>query len=553
MRPLATLLSLAILAGGTSARCNESGHFMVVASDKAAAEAGAQILRAGGSATDAAIAVQMVLTLVEPQASGIGGGAVLMHFDGASHEVITWDGRETAPAAVTSGAATDGIPAGGQAVGVPGAVKMLEALHHEHGRLPWADLMAPAIRLAEEGIPVSPSLAQAILARQAALQSQPAARAVFFTPEGIPLAAGSTLTNPALAQTLRAIAAGGANGLLRGPIAAEIATTVRGDAQPGLITTDDLAAYTPRRRPAACEPYRGRTICSTAPPGGGVLLLQALGLLDHFDLPALDPTGADAAELLIQAEQLALADRGRTIADPDFAAVPVDGVLNDGTLAAQARQIDPHHAIQPPQPDGDPVAEPVPAEAAQKPQPEHGTSSIAIVDAQGNAICMTSTIGGPFGSGLFVHGFPLNAALDDFTADPAPGGPQAANRMQPGKRPATAMAPAFVLDHDGRLLAVVGSTGGAHIPDFVLQAVVGSTDWHLDPAQALAQPHVGATRGPAELEEGTPAASLAASLQARGQAVQTMTMPSGTAMIALTPDGLVGATDPRGQGAVAGE
>jgi gamma-glutamyltranspeptidase/glutathione hydrolase len=541
MRPLATLLSLALLAGGTSAWAGEPGHFMVVASDQAAAEAGVQILRAGGSATDAAVAVQMVLTLVEPQASGIGGGAVLMHFDGVSHEVTTWDGRETAPAAATPEAAANGVPTGGQAVGVPGAVKMLEALHHEHGRLPWADLMAPAIRLAEQGIPVSPGLARAIAAQQAVLQDQPAARTVFFTPDGVPLAAGATLTNPALAQTLRAIAAGGANGLLRGPIAAEIATTVRGDTQPGLITTDDLAAYTPRRRPAACAPYRGRTICSTAPPGGGAVLLQALGLLDHFDLPALDPAGADAAELFIQAEELALADRARTLADPDFAAVPVERVLADGYLTALARQIDPHHAIQF-APRDDPA-----------PKPEHGTSTVAIVDAQGNAICMTSTLGGPFGSGLFVHGFPLNAALADFTIGPAAGDPPPANGMQPGKRPATAMAPAFVLDHDGPLLAVVGSTGGAHIPGFVLQAVAGLADWHMDPAQALAQPHVGASQGPAELEEGTSAAGLAPALQARGQPVLTMAMPSGTAMIALTPHGLAGATDPRGAGAVAGQ
>jgi gamma-glutamyltranspeptidase/glutathione hydrolase len=553
MRALAPLLSLAILASGTRAQCNEPGHFMIVASDKAAAEAGAQILRAGGSATDAAIAVQMALTVAEPQASGIGGGAVLLHFDGTSHEVTTWDGRETAPAATTASAATDSVPTGGQAVGVPGAVRMLEALHHDHGRLPWADLMAPAIHLAEQGVVVSPGLAQAIAARQAVLQTQPAARAVFFTPDGVPLAAGDTLTNPALAQTLRAIAATGANGLLRGPIAAEIATTVRGDAQPGLVTTDDLAAYTPRRRAAACQPYRGRTVCSIAPPGGGVVLLHTLGLLGHFNLPALDPASADTAELVIQAEQLAFADRARTLADPDFAAVPADAVLNDGYLTAQARRIDPHHAIQPSHPDAEPAATPMPAEATRKPPPEHGTSSVVIVDAEGNAVCMSSTIGGPFGSGLFVHGFPLNAALADFTADPAPGDPQPVNRTQPGKRPATAMAPAFVLDHDGRLLAVVASTGGARIPGFVLQAVVGSADWRLDPAQALAQPHVAAAQGPAELEAGTPAASLAMALQARNQAVQTLAMPSSTAMIALTPGGLAGAADPRGQGAVVGE
>jgi gamma-glutamyltranspeptidase/glutathione hydrolase len=553
MRALAILLLLAPFSSG-SARCEEPAHAMVVAANQLAAEAGLQILKAGGSAADAAVAVLMALSVVEPEAAGIGGGAELVHFDAGTHAVTAWDGRETAPAATVPSRPDEPARTGGRAVGVPGAVRMLEALHHERGRLPWADLLAPAIRLAEQGVPVSPGLAQAIAAQQDALRRQKPAAEMFFAPDGTPLAPGSTLVNPALAQTLRAIASGGANGLLRGPIAAEIAIAVRSDEQAGLLTTDDLAAYLPHHGDALCIPlaasFGGNTVCSTPPPSGGLMLLQVLGLLGHTDEAAQDPASLTAAIQMIQAEQLAQADTAKYLADPEFIGVPVAALLADRYLTGRSRQIDPLRAIQ--AEPGEPL--PVPTEkAAQKPPPEHGTSSVAIIDAQGNAIAMTASLGGPFGARLFVRGFLLNAALGDFTTPSTPGDPAPANQIQPGKRPATALAPALVLNSGQTLAAAIGSTGGARILAYEAQALTGLLAWHDTPAEALAMPHVAADPALATLEADTAVAALAPDLAALGQTVEVSAMPSATALIVLTSHGPVGVADPRGQGAVAGE
>ena len=565
MRALTLLLLLTPLSGGSGAHGGEPARGMVVAADPVAAAAGLHVLRAGGTAADAAVAVLMVLGVVEPQASGIGGGAVLVHFDAATRTVTAWDGREAAPAA-TGGGPDPANRTGGRAVGVPGAVRMLEALHHARGRLPWADLLAPAIQLAEHGVRVSPQLASAIAANQGALHGQPVS-SVFLASDGSPLPPDSTLMNPALGQTLRAIATGGANGLLRGPIAAEIATTVRGSAEAGLLTTDDLAAYLPRQREAVCAPYAGRTVCAAAPPAGGVVLLQVLGLLERAGLAAQDPAGADAAAMLMQAIQLAAADEARTLADPDFVTVPVSGLLAGPYLDLRARAINPPHNLDAPAREpagahepggaGEPAAAGEPARTsgpavpgnppAGQVTPERGTASIAIVDAAGNAVAATATLGGPFGSSLFVHGFPLNAALADFAADPPPGDPAPANGMQPGKRPATAMTPALVLDADRALLAVLGSTGGSRIPAFEAHTLAGLYAWGMEPAQALALPHVAA----GVLEAGTAAATLAPELQDRGQAVETMPLPSATVLITVTAERLTGAADPRSTGAAA--
>jgi gamma-glutamyltranspeptidase/glutathione hydrolase len=539
MRAFAMLLMFAPLAV-SSARCAEPFGAIVVASDRLVAEAGLQIIQSGGSAADAAVAMLMVLTVAEPQSAGIGGGAVLVRFDAAAGNVTAWDGRETAPAAAQAG---EPPRAGGRAVGVPGAVRMLEALQHDHGRLSWGDVLAPAIRLAEQGIPVSAPLAEAIAGEQAALRRQPAAASVFLTPEGAPLKAGSTLANPALAQTLRAVASGGANALLRGPIAADIATTVRGDEQPGLLTTDDLAAYQPRAGAAACIPYRGATVCAPPPPAGGVVLLETLGLLGHTDLADQPPGGAESAMILIEAEALALADRARYLADPEFVPVPVAGLLSEAYLAQRARQIDPHHAIN--AEPGHPAAlSGSPQTDMQTAQPEHGTSSMAIVDRQGNAIAMSATLDGTFGSHLFVHGFWLNAALTQFDT-----GSASANRIQPGKRPATSLAPAIVLDGERHVQAAIGSTGGERIPAYEAQTLAALLEWHLDPAAAVALPHVAGAPAAAALEAGTPAAELAPELTAAGQPVDVATLASGTVLIAPGPHGPVGAADPRGAGA----
>ena len=542
---------LLILAASRGVAAEEAPRGVAVAPNPLAANAAQQILHAGGSAADAAIAAQMMLSVVEPQLSGLGGGSVLLHFNGATHEVTNWDGRETAPAGATPALflAPDGAtrPAtGGLAVGVPGTLAVLEALYRERGHLPWADLLAPAIRGAEAGVPVSPGLAAAIAAHADRLRRSPAARATFFSSDGAQLAAGATMVNPVLGQTLRLIATGGAAALLHGPVAADIATTVRGDSQPGLLTTDDLAAYVARKRSPVCLPYRDRQVCVAAPPAAGPEVLEALGLLTHFDLSALDPTGADAAQLLIEAERLALADRGRYLADPDFAHVPVAGLLASDYLTVRAQGIDLDHAVDVPRA-GNPAwlgagAPP----AAALPQADHGTSTIAVVDAAGDAVCLTSSLGGTFGSHLMVRGFLLNAAMADFASRPELDGRPVANRIQPGKRPATSMTPAFILDQKGGLVAVLGSTGGAKIPAYVVQGVAGLVDWALPPANAVALPHVAGVAAGAEVE--SPA--IVTALEARGQRVTQHPMESGTAAIVVQP-ALVGVADKRRDGAVA--
>ena len=544
---------LLILATARGVGAEEAPRGVAVAPHPMAATAAQQILHAGGTAADAAIAAQMMLSVVEPQLSGLGGGSVLLHFDGATREVTNWDGRETAPAGVTPalfmGPNGLALPAtGGRSVGAPGTVGMLEALYRERGRLPWADLLAPAIRAAEAGVPVSANLAAAIAAHADRLRRSPAARALFFGPDGAPLAAGAPLVNPVLGQTLRAIAAGGANALLHGPVAADIATTVRGDGEPGLLTTDDLAAYAARKRRPACLPYRNRSVCVAAPPAAGLQVLESLGLLSHFDLGTLDPTGADAAQLLVEAERLAAADRARYLADPDFAHVPLPGLLASDYLTVRAQGIDLDHAADDPRAGNPAWSGPGIPPAAGAPQPDHGTSTIAVVDAMGNAVCLTSSLSGVFGSHLLVRGFLLNAAMADFAPRPELDGRPVANRVQPGKRPATSMAPAFVLDDKGALLAVLGSAGGARLPAYVVQGTAGLVDWALPPADAIALPHVAGLPSGADVES----PGVVAALEARGQRVTQRPMRSDTAIIATQPV-LSGAADKRREGAVAAD
>lgn len=637
MRALAILMLLAPMASSSAQGAEPphplvTGTPLVIANDRQTAEGGLHILQAGGSAADAAVAMLMVTSVVDPQDAGVGGGATLVRFDAATQTVTAWDGRETAPAAAMPNRPPDALRAGARAIGTPGVVPMLEALHREKGRLPWAVLIAPAIHLAEQGAIVSPALAAAIASQQDTLRRQPELASVFFGADGAPLASGAVMTNPALVQTLQAIATAGAAGLLRGPIAAEIATATRADDKGGLLTTDDLATYLPRRREAACSPYRWARICTTPPPAGGLMLLQILGLLDHTDFAAQEPGSLDAASLLIEAGQLALADTARYLADPDFVAVPVAGLLADQYLAARARLIDRLHAIHPGP--GHPIgaaagtviagnssAQIVAAGTASaggadagspgagaaagasvgggtsdtraanaeafsagspgvgvnsagiataqntnihtaaigpgiagptefKPAQDQGASSVAIVDAEGNAIAMTATLGGLFGSKLFVHGFPLNAALADFATPGADA--TTANRIQPGKRPATTVAPAIVLDGDRRLVAIIGSTSGPFIPAYEAHTLAGLLAWHMEPAAAVALPHLAAGPMVTTLEEDTAAADLALGLLARGHAVTISPMSSATVLMSVTQNGLTGAADPRSPGVVAG-
>ncbi len=556
---LALLLLLAAPAGAQSVAAQ---NHMVVASHPLAAEAGQAMLRAGGSAVDAAIAVQAVLTLVEPQSSGIGGGAFLLHWDPAARELAAWDGRETAPAAARGDLfLRDGRPmdffdavVGGRAVGVPGVVRMLEEAHRAHGKLPWAELFAPAIRLAEEGFDVSPRLAQLLSLFGGSLRRDPGARAIYFTAEGAPLAEGERLRNPALAATLRSIAEEGAAALHRGPIAQDIVRTVRGHANPGLMTADDLAGYAPLRRAALCLPYRAYTLCGPPPPSGATVVLQILGLLGHFEMPALDPAGPDAAMLLGEAGRLAFADRNRFMADPGFVPVPVSGLLDGAYLTGRAQLLSPDRAIGAPQP-GHPRRFGPPL-ASQPPQPEGGTAHMSILDAEGRAVSMTTTVESAFGSHVVVRGFFLNNQLTDFSFLPELEGRPVANRVEGGKRPRSSMSPMLVFQQ-GQLEAVVGSPGGARIISYVAQALVAMLDWNLDPQAAAALPHVGALNAMTEVERGTAAAGLAPALLARGAPVEAREMNSGLNLIRIQRQGearrLLGGADPRREGMVAGD
>lgn len=535
-------------------------RFMAAAANPLAAAAGRDILRAGGSATDAAIATQLVLNLVEPQSSGIGGGAFFVHWDEAAHKVTTLDGRETAPAAAKPDRfLKDGKPMpfreaviGGRSVGVPGTLKLLEEAHRRWGKLPWADLIAPALKLAEEGFAISPRL-NGLLAGDKDLPKNPRASAYFYEADGQPKAVGTILKSPAFAETLRAIAAQGADALYKGPIAEDIVTTVaEHPGNPGDMTLADLAAYKVEEREPVCGTYRVWKLCGMGPPSSGaVAIQQMLGMLETVDLRRLGP-GPEAAHWFSEAGRLAFADRNLYLGDPAFFAVPVRGLIDRDYIRSRAGLISPERSMGKAQA-GDP-----PHRRAGLLAPsdgvEHGTSHISIVDAQGNAVAMTTTIEGGFGSHLMTKaGFLLNNELTDFNFAPEEDGKPVANRVEPGKRPRSSMSPTLVFDAFGRLFAVAGSPGGSQIIEFVAKTLVALLDWRMDPQQAADFGNFGSRNGPTELEAGTEVEGWKAALEAKGHKVQLMEMTSGTQVIVKTPEGFLGGADGRREGVAIGD
>ncbi|WP_324743987.1 gamma-glutamyltransferase [Pseudomonas veronii] len=557
-----------------------AAQHMAAAANPLAAEAGREMLRQGGSAIDAAIAMQAVLTLVEPQSSGIGGGAFIMLWDG--NRVQAYDGRETAPAGATERLflKPDGQPMafsaaqiGGRSVGTPGVLRALELAHKKTGHLPWARLFEPAIRLSEHGFAISPRL-HSLIAADRFIPQSPEMAAYFLNADGTPKATGTLLKNPALAAVFKRIAEEGPDALYHGPIADEIARKVQGHRNAGSLSEADLAGYAAKERAPLCTDYKRWKICGMPPPSsGGIAIAQILGTLQALQardprlaiapmtpLKSASPAGLEptpeAVHLIAEAGRLAFADRALYVADADFVPVPVAGLVAPDYLAQRAALIGERSLgiAQPGQPAGIQVAY-----APDRSPLRISTSQVVAVDDQGGAVSMTTTVESAFGSHLMVQGFVLNNQMTDFSFIPEENGQPVANRVQPGKRPRSAMAPTLVFDrHSGELLATLGSPGGSQIIEYVGKSLVAMLDWQLDPQAAISLPNFGSRNGATELETGLFSPALKQALRDKGHALSEIEMTSGIQAIVRTRDAqgtvtLSGGADPRREGEALGD
>jgi gamma-glutamyltranspeptidase/glutathione hydrolase len=556
-----------IATGWTAKAPARAKEFMIAAANPLAAQAGYEMLKRGGAAIDAAIAAQAVLTLVEPQSSGIGGGAFMLYWDDESRRLTSWDGRETAPASAspTRFLGENGKPrafydavVGGLSVGVPGVLRMLEDAHTREGRLKWSELFAPAIKLAEDGFEVSPRL-HALLADDDHLRKMPAARAYFYDEKGRAVPAGTKLRNPDLAATFRTIAKGGADAFYEGPLARAMVAAVNGaERNPGDLSLADLARYEAKERPPVCVSYRAQLVCGMGPPSsGGLAVGQILGMLDTLS-PVLvkDPLSVRTAHYLTQAERLAFADRERYVADSDFVDVPVSGMLDKTYLHSRAQTMKADSLIANPAPGQPPGTSKQTAalgdgEALELPS----TSHLSIYDKYGDALSMTSSVENTFGSRVLVNGFLLNNQLTDFSFSPKDEeGRPVANRIEPGKRPRSSMSPVIVLGQNVKPALLTGSPGGSRIIGYTARSIMGVIDWGMDPQEAASLPHVQSRGGATELEAGTAAEMLAAGLRDRGHEVRITDMTSGLHIISIPEDGPIqGGADPRREGVALGD
>jgi gamma-glutamyltranspeptidase/glutathione hydrolase len=535
-------------------------HHIEAAANPLAVDAGLAMLRKGGSAVDAAIATQAVLSLVEPESSGMGGGAFLLSYDPKHQKLEAYDGREMAPRSARADMFLhpDGTPMGyieaaknGRSVGVPGVVAMLWKAHKAHGKLPWATLFAPAITLAEKGFPIGEKLATAI-AKTPGLSDVKESRALYFAADGTPLKAGTVLKDPLYAKSLKRIAAQGPRGFYEGPIAkAIIASVGPGPKKAPRMTAHDLASYEPKLRKAVCGSYRSYEICGMPPPSsGGATVLAMLKMLEPFDLSRLQPGSVRAVHLISEASRLAYADRARYMGDTDFVKVPLAGLTDDAYLKTRSSLIRSDRAAPEVNAGTPPGASPVPEAPGQE---GHSTTHFSIVDDAGDAVSMTSTVEGAFGSNRMAGGFILNNQLTDFSFVPVVNGLAVPNAVAPGKRPLSAMAPTFVFGPDHKLFAVIGSPGGPFIIGFVAEALVGLIDWKLDMPTAVALPHHVAIGDTLILEEGTALEAETDALTRLGHHVKIMPLMSGLQGIRFTPQGYDGGADPRREGVAKGD
>jgi gamma-glutamyltranspeptidase/glutathione hydrolase len=538
-------------------------RFMVAAAHPEASRVGHEVLEAGGNAVDAMVAVQLMLNLVEPQSSGIGGGSFLLYWDAADQRLHAVDGRETAPAAAGPDLFIDPATGefmgfweaviGGRSVGVPGTLKLLEEVHGRFGSRPWAALVEPTIALAESGFAVSPRLAGAIAgAAEQGLDRFEDTRSYFFDDAGAPLAENTALANPDFAQALRAIAQEGSTPFYSGAIGEAIVAAVNGaEGNPGGMTMADLQAYEVVFRDPVCATYRAVEVCGMGPPSsGGLTVGQILGLLDHVDMASYGPTPA-GVHLFLEAAKLAYADRALYMADADFVSVPTRGLLDPTYLMLRAQAISRNNAMAPAEA-GNPPWRDASRRAPQLQDSSNGTSHVSIVDADGNIVSLTSSIETGFGSRLMASGFLLNNELTDFSFVPEIDGLPVANRVEPGKRPRSSMAPTIVLDAGGEPVLVVGSPGGSRIINYVAKTIVAVIDWGMPVDAALSLGHFVNRNGDTDLEEGTVAAGMAGALEALGHTVSVRDLNSGLHVIERVPGGWRGAADPRREGLVLG-
>lgn len=558
------VLSGTVVAVATEPISQVPPQYMVSAANPKATEAGLDILRRGGNAVDAAIAVQLVLNLVEPQSSGIGGGGFMLFYDASTREILSYDGRESAPTGVTPDIflTPEGEPMkffdavlGGRSVGTPGTVAMLAQVHKNHGEMPWSELFEPAIKLAQDGFTVGYRLALMLVGRHADRLKTFAKTREYYFPGGSPLTAGDIRTNYAFAETLIEIAQHGPEAFYRGAIAEDIVETIlNASHRSGELTLSDLSKYQAIRRPPICLSYRNYRICGMGPPSSGALTVgQILGLLEYYDLKSLGAGNPISWHLIAEASKLAFADRNRYMADSDFVEVPTEGLFDPTYLANRSRLIKLDSVLDTPVTHGLPPGSPAVSYAADFDVSRSGTSHLSIVDSEGNAVSMTGSIEGPFGSYLMVRGFHLNNELTDFSFVPEKDGMQVANRVEPGKRPRSSMAPTLVFNLDGSLRLVVGSPGGSQIIGYLVKTLIAVLDWDMDIQTAIDLGNVVNRNGTTDLEEGTTAQILQSHLDSLGHQTRVLSLTSGLHGIEIVNGVMRGGADPRREGIALGE